>query len=121
MKAFLLSILIIASGTVNLFAQNETQWLPDQPGKWSYNHKIQDEIKKYNIKTSELSKYKQNIDSVMGVPYEKPLLMKNSVGYNPSVNSKIRLGCHLGYSMHSLAIEFDRTRIAIEFCQIAYL
>jgi hypothetical protein len=120
MKTVFLSILIIASGTGNLFAQNEMHWLPDQPGECYYNHKIQDEIKKYNIKTSELSKYKQNIDSVMGAPYENPL-MKNSVGYNPSVNSKIRLGCHLGYSMHSLAIEFDRTRIAIEFCQIAYL
>jgi hypothetical protein len=100
-----------------LYAQNETQWLPDQPGKWSYHHKITGEIEKYKLSPAELAEYQKNIDLVIETLHQNPVL-KNPVGIEPSVNVRVWPDDNVGYQLRSLADDIVGSRIAIQFCPL---
>jgi len=111
------TILLVTIVTSCLYAQNETQWLPDQPGKWSYHHKITGEIEKYKLSTAELAEYRKNIDLVIETLHQNPVL-KNPVGIEPSVNVRVWPDDHEGYHQRSLTGDIVGSRIAIQFCPL---
>jgi hypothetical protein len=116
MKASLVLISFLLSNLVT-FAQNEMHWLPDQPGKWSYSHKIHGEIEQYNFSANETSKYKRKIDTVVETLHQNPVL-KNPVGFDPSVYIKIQDGERKGFKSTSYTNEIVGTKIAVQFCPL---
>jgi len=117
MKNLFFTLLLAATVSSCLYAQNETQWLPDQPGKFSYNHKISGEILKYKLSPAELAAYKKNIDLVIETLHQNPVL-KNPLGIEPSVNVVAWPDDHEGYHQRSLAGDIVGSRIAIQFCPL---
>lgn len=115
MKNIFLSMLLIASFNGYLIAQKEPNELSEKPGKWSYSHKINGEIEYYKLTADELSKLKQKIETVVETLHQNPIL-KNPVGFEPSVNSKIWLGYSQAFPIPSLADEMVKSRIIIQFC-----
>lgn len=111
------TILLVTIVAGCLYAQNETQWLPDQPGKWSYHHKITGEIEKYKLSPAELAEYQKNIDLVIETLHQNPVL-KNPVGIEPSVNVRVWPDDKSGFQLRSLADDIVGSRIAIQFCPL---
>lgn len=107
-------ILLLTLVTRCLYAQNETQWLPDQPGKWSYHHKLYGVIEDYKLTPYEISRYKQKIDTIIETLHQNPVL-KNPVGFEPSVNVRI-LDENTGFISTPLPKVIVGARIAIQFC-----
>ncbi|MDO9253977.1 MAG: hypothetical protein Q7U54_00590 [Bacteroidales bacterium] len=116
MKLFF-NLLLITLVTRGLYAQNEIIWLPDQPGKWSYHHKITGEIEKYKLSPAELAEYQKNIDLVIETLHQNPVL-KNPVGIEPSVNVRVWPDDKAGFHLRSLADDIVGSRIAIQFCPL---
>jgi hypothetical protein len=117
MKKIFFSLFIFANVSGCLYAQNETQWLPDQPGKWSYHHKISGEIEKYKLSPAELAECQKNIDLVIETLHQNPVL-KNPVGIEPSVNVRVWPDNKAGTHLRSLADDIVGSRIAIQFCPL---
>lgn len=117
MKNLIFSFLLLTVVTKCLYAQNETQWLPDQQGKFTYNHKISGEIEKYKLSPAELASYQKNIDLVIESLHQNPVL-KNPVGIEPSVNVKVWPDDKEGFHQRSLANDIVGSRIAIQFCPL---
>lgn len=114
MKTLVVSLFIVIN-TAYLFAQSETQWLPDYPGKLTFHHKISGEIEKYKLTPAELITYQKKIDAIVETLHQNPVL-KNPIGFEPSVNVLVWPDDKLGYKTISLADEIVGSRIAIQFC-----
>jgi hypothetical protein len=100
-----------------LHAQNETQWLPDQPGKWSFHHKIHGEVEKYKLTSTELTALQKKIDTITETFHQNPVL-KNPVGFEPSLNVMVLAHDKVGFKTISLANAIIEYRIAIQFCPL---
>ena len=114
MKEILLNLLIVSIATQCLCAQNETHWLPDQPGKWSYHHKLYGEIENYKLTPSEIASYNQKIENIIETFHQNPVL-RNPVGFEPSVNVRL-LDENSGFKGTPSAKSLVGARIAIQFC-----
>jgi hypothetical protein len=112
---FALLLVIIVNGC--LYAQNETQWLPDQPGKWSFHHKIHGEVEKYKLTSTELITFQKKIDTIAETFHQNPVL-KNPVGFDPSLNVLVWPDDKVGFKTISLANAIIEYRIAIQFCPL---
>ena len=99
------------------YAQNETQWLPDQPGKWSFHHKIHGEVEKYKLTSTELITFQKKIDTIAETFHLNPVL-KNPVGFEPSLNVMVWPNDKVGSKTISLANAIIEYRIAIQFCPL---
>jgi len=117
MKKIFFTLLFVTVIASFLHAQNETEWLPDQPGKWSYHHKITGEIEKYKLSPAELAEYQKNIDLVVETLHQNSVL-KNPVGIEPSVNVRVWPDDKAGTHLRSLADDIVGSRIAIQFCPL---
>jgi len=113
MKLFF-NVLLITLVTRGLYAQNETNWLPDQPGKWSYHHKLYGPIEDYKLSTDEISSFKHKIDTIIETLHQNPVL-NNPVGFEPSVNVRI-IDENVGFVHAPLTKLIVGARIAIQFC-----
>jgi hypothetical protein len=117
MKSLLFTMLIVTIAAQSLYAQNETQWLPDQPGKWSFHHKIHGEVEKYKLTSTELITFQQKIDAIAETFHQNPVL-KNPVGFEPSLNVMVWPDDKVGFKTISLANAIIEYRIAIQFCPL---
>lgn len=115
MKRQLVTIFLVIITSQYLCAQNETHWLPEQPGKWSFHHTIHGEIEKYKLTPAELATYQSKIDAIAETFHQNPVL-KNPVGFEPSLNVLVWPHDKLGYKTISLANAIIESRIAIQFC-----
>ncbi|HOW30551.1 MAG TPA: hypothetical protein PLP88_03225 [Bacteroidales bacterium] len=117
MKSLLFTVLIITIAANGLHAQSETDWLPDQPGKWSFHHKIHGDIEKYKLTSNELTALQQKIDTITETFHRNPVL-KNPVGFDPSLNVMVLSDDKVGFKTISMANAIIEYRIAIQFCPL---
>jgi len=117
MKRLFFSIFLITLFTRCLYSQNETDWLPDQPGKWSFHHKIHGEVEKYKLTSTEFITFQKKIDTIAETFHQNPVL-KNPVGFEPSLNVMVWPDDKVGFKTISLANAIIEYRIAIQFCPL---
>lgn len=98
-----------------LFPQNETHWITDKPGKWSYVHNKSDDDERYKLTVNEYNQYRKKMNFVVETFHQNPVL-KDPVGFESTVNSRIWIDDYMGFTMPLLANEIVRSRIAIQFC-----